>query len=182
MPNRVRRTAGRRAAVLRAKVLPGSGWPLRRLRRRRGLRQRAARRGRVPAPACWTSRALSLSLQSVALLRRAAVRVRRRAGALGRLDLPLPLLEKEIRRERGRAARSGPPAPFREAVVTEREAGALQANPRWRDPGSNRGHHDFQTDAPNTRTGPEAPANRSVLGSRSSAAGVAQLARGCSAD
>jgi hypothetical protein len=34
---------------------------------------------------------------------------------------------------------------------------------KWRDPDSNRGHHDFQTDAPNTRTAAEIPANRLVL-------------------
>jgi hypothetical protein len=39
----------------------------------------------------------------------------------------------------------------------------------WRDPDSNRGHHDFQTDVRNTRTGPEVPANRPILGSCSSA-------------
>src|SRR5215207_7335722 len=35
---------------------------------------------------------------------------------------------------------------------------------KWRDPDSNRGHHDFQTDAPNTRTAAAPPANAPVPG------------------
>ena len=42
--------------------------------------------------------------------------------------------------------------------------GRLQGIPEWRDPDSNRGHHDFQTNARNTRTRPETPANKPVLG------------------
>jgi hypothetical protein len=52
----------------------------------------------------------------------------------------------------------------------------------WRDPDSNRGHHDFQTDAPNTRTGPEAPANRLLSWLPVERVSVAQLARGCRPD
>jgi len=37
---------------------------------------------------------------------------------------------------------------------------------KWRDPDSNRGHHDFQTGVPNTRTRAESPANEPVSAER----------------
>jgi hypothetical protein len=67
-------------------------------------------------------------------------------------------------------------------TVREAVNRATMRDSEWRDPDSNRGHHDFQTDAPNTRTGREMPANTRVPSEYTERRGVAQLARGRSPD
>jgi hypothetical protein len=46
----------------------------------------------------------------------------------------------------------------RTAATGEQDRATCRRIAEWRDPDSNRGHHDFQTDVPNARTGAESPA------------------------
>jgi hypothetical protein len=143
-----------------------------------------ARAGRVPAigcmvGACGTARK---PLASLGLGLTAALRVRwipplAPVAALSGTR-PAPRGHKRARRRRD-AARSPPPTaqvgaenpekadgPLRPVCSldsTTTEASDLQDVHRWRDPDSNRGHHDFQTDALNTRTQPQSPANERLL-------------------
>jgi hypothetical protein len=124
------------------------------------------------APSGWPAWAKTILIRSTLC----GLTYRRRAGGTGRppslWSQPLPALRP--RSESGTGADRGSAGgllgieiarrPSTPAAVAHKKGPALQGRSRWRDPDSNRGHHDFQSWDQTFSNWPEIPGKQRVLG------------------